>query len=154
MLLALDPSSTCTGYARYDAAGKLVDAGKLVPVGKTWLQRFRSLAVDLDALLAETGPDRIVIEVSTSKYGTARSRGAFTAGVYHAAWGYLLKACDDSGCQVSEVEANEWTKGWSKSSRAVAAGARYCQYDPAKDRGGDVADAICLGEWFLRRRSK
>lgn len=150
MLLSLDPSSTCTGYATFDGYGRLIESGRLIPKGKCALTRIRSVGADLLALIADVVPSIIVIEISTSKYGRARSKGSNTIVVYGAAWGYCLHVCEASGAGVKTVEANEWTKGRKKAERVLAAKFVFKKYKPEQDPGGDAADAIMLGDWYLR----
>jgi Holliday junction resolvasome RuvABC endonuclease subunit len=156
LLLSLDPSSTRTGYALMHGAEdrQLVEAGILKPTTtKDARTRIRQMAADLRALLAETAPDEIVIEVPGSQVSRGRHAGGAGLTIYGTAVGYLLAVLDHHAAdRVIEVDAWVWTKGQQKAKRTTRVGAMYRNYDERKDRGGDCADAIGLGRWWLRHK--
>jgi hypothetical protein len=53
---------------------------------------------------------------------------------------------------ITIADPNLWTRGSRKEHRRTWIAQGYPQYDPEKDKGGDVSDAICLGEWWYGQR--
>jgi hypothetical protein len=97
----------------------------------------------------------VVIEITSGKVARrARGKGHNGAGlsVYGMAVGYLWRECVAAlGESVSTVEENVWTAGVPKDRRARHIATLFPAYRRAKDPGGDVADAIGLGRWYLQR---
>lgn len=161
MILAIDPSSKRCGYAvlRDLSQGGLVDGGLLVPrpTDLPVLDRVRQFGVDLREILEEFPPaslDAIVFEVSLSAHGHARDRGASAfLGVYGLAVGYLLHAVEALANNlelVQTVDATVWTKKIPKQKRTKVVADYYGgTYDGRGDPGGDVADAIGVGRWWM-----
>ena len=156
-LIALDPSSSCTGYAVF-ANGKLIDAGRLR--GKsaaTALYRISAMRLDLlNELLAEHQPQTIVIEMPLEKQHTRTPGKKSGLPIWGMAAGALWATClqyadetTDGPCSVYPVSNTLWTRGKSKDARQLAVKMEHKGYDPAKDRGADVSDAIALGQWWL-----
>ena len=52
--------------------------------------------------------------------------------------------------EIIPVIENHWCRGVSKAARIAAVAAEFSQYDAVQDAGGDLADAIGLGLFFLR----
>jgi hypothetical protein len=156
LLLALDPSSTRTGYALMSGVEdrQLIEAGIFRPTSsKDARTRIRQMAKDLSDILAQTAPDEIVIEVPGSRVARGRMGAGAGLTIYGTAVGYMLAVLDQlAPGRVIEVDAWEWTKGQQKAKRATRVGAMYRTYDAAKDAGGDCADAIGLGRWWLRHK--
>lgn len=155
-VLFLDPSSTCTGYAIF-TDGTLQEAGRLTPQ-KTRdhaLARIRAMGRELEKLADDQQFHAIVVEVSTSRYGRSRKQGgAATLHIYGMAVGYLLSVVEYKAGTVAAVEANLWTSQvGSKELRKQDIARRFRgYYDARRDPGGDVADAVALGEWWWSRR--
>jgi len=161
MMLSLDPSSTCTGFAEW-VDGKLQAFGRLKPskAGLAPMARVSEMGAELVKLIGECLPDVVVIEVNFSRFGTARKAGgACTLAVYGYAVGYLLARAQqemfdtkgDFDGLVIPVEANAWTAGRKISDEDVRkrlAAALAKTYDPAHDPGANAADAILLGRWW------
>lgn len=61
VILALDVSTTCTGYALY-VGDKLTKYGFVKPTGKDWLVRVRKMANKVNELDKEYNIDTVVIE--------------------------------------------------------------------------------------------
>jgi len=157
-LLALDPSSTRTGYALVTGPtpADILEAGYFTPKPQSAppYERIAQMAQDLRELLDEVGPDRVLIEMPSGKIhaGNRRSGGAGQS-IYGAAAGALWQcARDHAGCPVETIDPNTWTRGRPKKQR-VAELARLCPAYAAQarsDGGGDVGDAILLGWWSER----
>ena len=155
MILCLDPSSTRCGYALMSAPAHLHEAGLLQPKPRklTLLPRVRQFAADVAALVSEFKPTAIVIEVSTTCHGSARSAGyTATLGVYGLAVGYLLRTIETLGPAIDTVEATIWTERVPKDRRTATIARLYPgRYHAESDPGGDAADAIGIGRWWLFR---
>jgi hypothetical protein len=159
-ILSLDPSSTRTGYAihGWDAttAGEtLVEAGYLKPrAADSPLKRIRAMAADFRDMLAEVNPEVVVIEWTSGKVNRRRHKGGGAGlSIYGGAAGYMISEAD----RAMPAEAvftpleNDWTNGVEKLTRQDFIAALYPAYAAhmAKDDGGDVADAIGLGRWWI-----
>jgi hypothetical protein len=174
MILFLDPSSTYIGWAEFnDAGGDPVRFGRLVGKGDNAVRRIVRLCDDLADICAGD-PRAVVVEIPSGKVSRKkRARGMNGAGlsVYGMAVGYYLGWLNtvwmkrDDERQVHVVTEFEWTNrriggrnvAQTKEQRQawVAQCHRKNGYDPADDPGGDVADAIALGEWwFTEQRMK
>lgn len=160
VLLALDPSSTLTGYAIF-RRGALAECGLLRPdrTADAANDRIAAMARDLFDVVRLERPDAIVVEDTSGK--VARRLGKVGAGlaVYGKAVGYLLATARWSAsglpnpCEVATVLENDWTAGTPKVVRQRRVARMHPGlYDASADAGGDAADAVGLGEWWLRRR--
>ncbi|HVS71363.1 MAG TPA: hypothetical protein VHQ47_08930 [Phycisphaerae bacterium] len=154
MILALDPSSTKVGYALMRGPSDLHEAGLLKP-GKTKddaIIRIPALAAEVSALIAQEKPTEVVIEVSMSSHGHAGQAGARTLHVYGMAVGYCWAVAEAlMPGNVATVDANTWTGRVTKATRTQRVARLFPQYKPDTDRGGDIADAIGLGRYYLMR---
>lgn len=154
ILLALDPSSTCMGYAVFHGR-TLVDAGKLKP------RRTKDEANDridhmvsfgLNDLLIEHNPEAVVVEDTSGKVGRRHHGNGAGLAVHGKAVGAVVWWLRGRGSDVHAIPENVWTRGTPKEKRQTRVATCYPQYDPAKDKGGDVSDAIGLGDWFINSR--
>jgi hypothetical protein len=180
-VLALDPSSSKTGYALMTSLlpGGLEDAGLLVPSSSkrvatgaaeaceadvaAWFaegelaacRRMVETFEDVWGLYHALKPDRVVVEVSSGKAGTGSKRGAKSSlAVYGMAAGGVWSLCRAlAPGRVVPVTERMWTRdAGSKRARAALAASVYAgRYQVADDKGFDVADAIGIGRWYLRR---
>lgn len=179
MILSLDPSSTCVGYAVLDGLepNELCAGGLIVPslaervlanLAETLqhylkrheliaYRRILSLIPEVEALLDEYRPDVTVVEIPSGKFGTGAKHGARgSLTTYGLAVGMVIQACNahaHSGVVVPVTE-RQWTAGLGdkqKRQRAIAAFYRH-RYTLKSDAGGDLADAIGLGSWWFTER--
>ena len=159
-ILALDPSSTRTGYALLSEQEKLLEAGFLSPRKRTdpAAERIAAMVEDLMGLLHTLEPAAVVIEWTTGKVGRRRHHGGGAGlAVYGVSLGALWQAAcfyarmAGVGVRVELVAENEWTDGRPKAERTAAIARLYPQYQAERDPGGDMADAIGLGRWWIRR---
>lgn len=154
-ILALDPSSTLTGYAVLADARTVLDVGLIRPnrTRDAANERIRAMATDVLALIGEHRPDVVVVEDTSGKVGRrGRARGMNGAGlaVHGKAVGWILSACESAGVRVEPVAENDWTRGVRKATRQARVAAEFKgKYDPARDGGGDAADAIGLARWWF-----
>lgn len=142
-ILAIDPSSTCCGAAVF-AHGKLVDAWRVTPDRTRDDDRTRVTAMiaELEEILHEHDPAVVVIEQPLPVAMPGRHKAN---AIMQRAYGRIMQAFLDAGCEVVEVPVNVWTRGRSKRNRASV----LVGHDAEKDKGLDGADAIGLGRWFL-----
>lgn len=158
-ILAIDPSSTKTGFALFDEDENLIDAGILKPNKTTDCAAYRieAMCKDFRALLDQYEPAFIVIEWTSGKVGRKRHKGGGAGlAIYGIAIGALWRVaeqwCSDNIGDVVRILENEWTAGKSKKERFEIISTLYPKIDLSKDTGGDIADAIGLGMWFIHRR--
>lgn len=160
LLLALDPSSSCTGWAvgyRYGNKAEVIRADRLraASKGKTAIARIQWQTDALWEIIEGHQPTAAIIEITSGKVNIARHTGGGAGlGVYGMAVGALWQACrlhPDCGA-VHTVTENEWTRGFrKKAARATRAVMIWPPYADVKDAGWDIADAICLLDWFAGR---
>lgn len=162
VLLALDPSSTATGYAVF-GGDWLVEAGILRPASlrDEYLLRVDQIAGQLVSLIAANEPNTVVIEVPSGHVARRmrdRARGPGLS-VYGMAVGVQYRVCAEAagrcGSRIRAVYENTWTRGIPKLTRrrklALAYPALREQFEA--DTGGDMADAIGIGLWCLDRHA-
>ena len=152
-VLALDPSSTCVGYAVLATARQLLDAGRLTPTRERddANARIRAMAADLRRVLAEYPDAVVVVEDTSGKVGRGRHGGGGAGlAVYGKALGYLIRVVEEAtGREPALVLENVWTAGKSKAVRQRRVAATFPGYPADDDPGGDVADAIGLAAWWI-----
>ena len=163
ILLALDPSSTCTGYAVFNGE-KLDETGLLRPSASHGAERRTAQIVDdLRELLDAIQPTDIVIEVPSRYPGTGSQAGATgRLAIYGMAVGEIRRVCKDwvnsNGTKptIHSVDERMWTKGKSKAKRQRAIMLAYPQTRNmiGTDRGGDAFDAVGLGSWWMANKWK
>ena len=160
ILISIDPSSTCFGYAVFSTvtndlrqSWKLLQAALLLP-DKGGL----SATVRIDQLRRyKDGPDqptRAIVEImGTKQFAKAASGRRSSLPVVALAMGRAWGVCvQELGYYVDTVDI-AWTQGTTKEIRKAHAHAEYSNYyDPEQDPGGDAADAICMAEYWLERR--
>jgi len=155
-LLAIDPSSTCTGYAIW-RDGHIAEIGRITP-GRTrdhYLDRVEAITGEVAALLVECAPQHAVIEVPSGRRGKGSERGATGhLAIYGVAVGAVLQTlrARPEVC-LTCVDERTWTRGRPQRQRVALAVATSPTYDPRQDPGADVADAIGLGLWWLAHQS-
>jgi len=158
-ILGIDPSSTAAGCALLDEGGRLLDAWIIKPAKISAAPQFRidSICGDIAELLGVVSPDIIVIEWTVGKVGLRRHKGQGAGlAIYGAAVGAVWQAVKNWArgkiCEIVLIPENEWTRGVSKGQRTARISSTYPGYDLDADKGGDVADAIGIVEYFLRRK--
>lgn len=157
-LLAIDPSSTKTGYAHLRIPdGEVIQAGFLSGRARdAAIGRAMETADELISLIADARPDVIVMEVPGPFMSPAmvkrNPRGQGQA-LYGAAVGIMYRAAWQTGVELIPVGAHEWTRRQQKAKRAIALAMTNAAYRGARaaDPGMDVADAIEMGQWWIGR---
>ncbi len=168
MILSLDPSSTCTGWAVMDYGEQYIASGFLSPptvqVEPTALEayyRIDAMCLSLRKLLDQYKPQEIVMEWTSGKRAARLGQNVSHLAIYGVAVGAIWREAvnwtaywTDKGtpCAVASYLENTWTKGQPKGHRIQIAQAMFPQYDPERDSGGDEADAIMLNVWHQREQ--
>lgn len=159
-IIALDPSSTKTGYAIGHDERTLIECGVLTSGGNA-LVRIAAMADDVQRLLRQHLPDVVVIEVPSGK--THRRMGKNISGlpIYGMAAGavYIItrhyvrwRGREHKAVELATPDQNEWTRGTKKALRQRCVAMDFPQYDKRQDPGGDASDAVALMQWFCRER--
>jgi Holliday junction resolvasome RuvABC endonuclease subunit len=154
ILLALDPSSTCTGYAVLSRPGArpavLVDAGRLTPAQPRAkaAERIASMVEQVADLIREHAPTHAVVELpSAHVHRGKRAGGGAGLAIYGMAVGAVWQAVLGRVGGVALVDANLWTGRVNKAVRARRIQDMGLGYRMDQDPGLDGADAIGLGLW-------
>lgn len=160
-LLALDPSTTCTGYAVMRSSDDLFDAGIIRPptTAKTPLERIESICKEVAALIAEIHPHYMVIEVPSGHVAAriAEESGGAGLSVYGMAVGAVVHTAwiAMGSSELVWTPDESWTQGIAKQVRRLAIMAEFSwaneQFE--KDSGSDMADAIGLAQWWFTNQS-
>ena len=154
-VLAIDPSITCTGYAVLTDSGDRLVAGGLIKPKRTdeRMDKIRYICECVDRLVLDYTPDVAIIELTSGKVNRGRHTGGGAGlAVYGMCVGAVWKLLSNYDThQTFGVYENDWTKGkGGKVKRKIICSLVYPnQYDPDKDSGGDLADAILIGRWFF-----
>jgi Holliday junction resolvasome RuvABC endonuclease subunit len=156
LLLTVDPSSTCTGYAVMGNAANIVDAG-LLRAGSDKapaVERIYCMRGELRNLIRQYQPACVLIEVTSGHTAGRIHRRTAGLAVYGMAVGALLDTAWAEARCVEYVEENAWTAGVPKEKRQARIAAIFPEYAQAKQRdvGADVADAIGLALWWYERK--
>ncbi len=172
IVLALDPGSVKTGYAllrarpgllvagRRRGTAELIEAGLLrAPAKHLPEQRVKTICRELADLIAGACPAWAVIEMTSGKVHRRHHRDGWGGSgqglaIYGFALGAVWRTCLQFGPgpdRVVLVPENDWTASMPKGRRARFIAAAFPGYDPAADRGEDIADAIGLGLWWIER---
>jgi hypothetical protein len=172
-ILAIDPSTTLTGWALLDGGAHLLEAGFLRP-DKTRdpsMARVSAMIDGLEELIERRQPRAVIVEVPSGKAGTGSRRGASSSlAIYGFGAGRLFEAAREllhyqhakrhHTDGVFAINERTWTRGYREGNRTLSKAARqqliaaiYPTYAAstatARDTGGDVADAIGLGRWWI-----
>lgn len=150
-ILALDPSLTCTGYAVLDGS-RVIDGGRIRPTSPASTpaaERAREIAREaLDVVRSHAPVDVAVVETPAPQAPDDRNRRG--QADYGLCVGVIIGRLDAiAGLEVVTARADAWTGGVSKAKRAAAIAAVHPEYNPDRDGGMDVADAIGLADWWL-----
>lgn len=160
ILLAIDPSSSVTGWAVYDD-GVFHQSGLIKPPKKLTAWERTHAMIDALVLHLEMA-GMAVIEVPSGKVNASHrgkdGKGGGGAGLttYGMAVGAIAYHVETKlGREhVALVDQNAWTsaKGGagSKAARRARAALINRAYDPSADPGMDESDSIALGHWHLQ----
>ena len=153
-LLSLDTSSTRTGWAffigaKYNCSGVIdftsKDAKKLSSDN-----RIKEMCLSIYELIKKYHPDTIVIEKLTV------SRNMVTVRVLSKIIGTVYSYAIQNNIKYFEIEASQWRAALNMQKRGrkrdeyKKLSVQYAQRVAEKKITDDEADAICIGESFLR----
>ena len=166
ILMALDPSMTCTGYAivtHEKGREMLIEAGTITPDGEDLVERCESLRSQIRSLMFSRYTTHSVIETPTvgaRPNGSYKGRSAQSMPVYGVAVGVAIVAANVPTL-VRGIPADQWTRGMPatrgdphKQGRVRVAAARWNVTPESlgcKTKAGNVADAMLLAAWALGR---
>jgi Holliday junction resolvasome RuvABC endonuclease subunit len=149
-ILSLDPSSTACGWAVLDDDRTIVDLGVIKPGGHRPLwSRVGRMCDAVGELMARIEPDEVLVEVTSGMtYKARRASSLATLGMAQGAVWCAVKAGGREPHVVTEVE---WTQRRKKQDRQRELGIWCDAYRAVqkRDKGGDIADAVGLGLWWL-----
>jgi len=154
-ILALDPSSLRTGWAWAEGID-IVDAGLIIPKASLPpLARIEIMCGKVGEIVRARLPERIVIEIPEGKiHGRLNRQKVSGMSIYGMAVGAIWWHCYTiwDGYTVDCVGVNEWTRGTGKEERKLIAPHLWPEYTKwaAKDRGGDMSDAISLADFAVK----
>ena len=148
VILALDVSTTSTGYALY-VGDKLTKYGFIKPTGKDWLVRVRKMADKVTELDKEYSIDTVVIE------DTFFLKNIKTVKKLCLAQGILLGQLPES--KLIQVFPNTWKKhfclGKGKATRdeqkQTSISVAETMFLIGHGINDDEADAILMGRYVL-----
>jgi hypothetical protein len=166
LILTLDPSSTCLGWAKMRLGEMYLGSGRIVPhvqkprKGYEAYARIDSICAQLFHLLNHVQPSIIVMEVTSGNRAGRLGQNVSHLGIYGVAVGAVWREVKEWSeyfthrhripCTVDLVLENEWTRRQPKADRILTATAMFPQYRAADDEGGDEADALMLNVWWQR----
>lgn len=175
--LAVDPSSTRTGWARYRLApssgrnaAELIDAGAIVPPSRIAgrkpdaIGRIEASCAQLAELIAvfasPAAGDAAAVRLAAVEV-PGRIRRAYSAPPEYAmAVGAVLRTLWCAGIETDCIPAGTWTRmggsyGMPKATRLrILASATDYRGEPGDDPGGDEGDARMLGLWYAPRAAE
>jgi Holliday junction resolvasome RuvABC endonuclease subunit len=153
-ILALDVSSSATGWAVLDGAKPVLEAFDLIrpPARLDSVVRIDAMVARVGVIAEDYAPDAVVMEWSSGKVHGRLGRipGLAVLGQAQGAVRAALRAAE---WPVKTVSENDWTGGKSKARRSQLIACEFPAYGrwSGNDPGFDVADAIGIGCWWLRR---
>lgn len=153
VLLSLDVSSSCTGWAlvRGPAAARPARFG-LIRSSAESIERIDAMTAGVVELLDQLRPDYVVLEWSSGKVHRRLGR-IHGLAVLGQAQGAVRERVRMVWGEPDLVNESEWTGGRNKENRAkylIATCPEYSQA-AADDPGRDAADAVGLGLWWMTR---
>jgi hypothetical protein len=155
VILALDPSSTCIGWAKADN-GRIVEAGRIRPEkGKAEpLDRILSMLADLMLVLlaCRDFPRIVVVEIPSGHVGARHHGGGAGLATYGMAVGAVYAYLQSYRCRTVPVKENVWTRGRPKAQRQRELLLTWPEYRKLRDPGGDIADAAGLALWYMEHK--
>jgi Holliday junction resolvasome RuvABC endonuclease subunit len=159
IVLALDPSSTCTGWAvleKVSAGSVRIASGNIYPKSSGDNQKLDDLAVKVSALATgmfvlnkvERRPTDAAIEIPWG------GRGGVPLTIYCRAVGVCEAACAIAGLSMNRIKASEWhqnykQRGMDSKQAAMFWTRQIFGYAPSEH---NEADAILVGDWICGRK--
>lgn len=160
-IIAFDPSSTCIGYA-YGTEKEILGASRYVPPGGKAIGRIEQCVDFVYEMLDSAKPDTAIIEISSGKvHARAKHGGGAGLAVYGMAAGAIWATCylHPQVDEIIGITETEWIGDLPggmkrKAYRGLLARGLWPPYQEMEtiDKGQDIADAILLFNWYVRRK--
>jgi len=165
-LISIDPSITCTGIAVFNKSCELIDGGLIKTKDRFTHDRVRYSVKSIDRIdeliaalgdwLTEYQDAQFSIEVTSGKTSSRHGGGGAGLGTYGMVVGHVARwaICKVGNDRVHQVYENDWTRGSKKDRRKTHAELTYPLYAQrwaAEDKGGDLADAIGVGDYTMNQ---
>ena len=152
ILLSLDPSSTCTGYAVFDGR-RIVESGCIRVKQRCGAElRIANICNDVADLVADHAPLHIIVETPPRTPRAAR-RSSITLPIYGWAVGAVwatCRECSEHAVGIHCIPGDEWIGRQSKAQRLQRVRLLYKSL-VLTEKDHDAVDAIALGVWWLDR---
>ncbi len=153
MTLALDVSSSCTGWAVFGSRG-LHAFGAIKPSASLdSIKRIDNTVNQVLSIVQSFEPSMIVMEWTRGRLHHRATAGREPTGlaVMGQAQGAVRQAVRGLRYRVETFDES-WTNRRRKETRAAETRTQFPDYASVAehDPGMDVADAIALGDWYLR----
>jgi hypothetical protein len=147
LILALDPSSTATGYAIHDGR-TFIEKGVLRPdTGKEKCpcRRAYQMGREVQTIIDEHA-DRLTLILVENPPPTQRKKRS-NPGAQHQAFGLIMGVVIGSKVPYRTIHPSTWTRNrpkelWSQDIR------RRHKLPAGKDKGADACAAIGMTEWW------
>jgi hypothetical protein len=158
MILSLDPSSSCIGYAVGDGSGQIREAGRMRPPSRARdaLAKVRAMRPELVEIVDQYHDTLETALIETPAPQQGKHMNARGQANYGMAVGYVIRLIDElfGWRHVHTVRADQWTRQVKKQHRQRCLELDVPGYRATDDPGGDVADAIGLLRWWAVERMK
>lgn len=152
-ILALDVSTTSTGFAIYKGSGKLLLSGCIADKSKDWLERVRIMARELNLQYQIYGIDTVVIE------DTYVSKNVNTVKKLCMAQGIIIGMLPN--VDIIQIYPTSWksyyglTKQKNKRSEQKQSSLSIAETMTRLSVGNDdEADAVLIGKYIVDNREK
>lgn len=166
-LISIDPSITCTGVARFESDGlnscfrvrpKQTRKGKTIPAHERIEELICELGGEIRGIIHGYQRVNFVVEITSGKTSGRHGGGGAGLATYGMAVGQVVRFLKEEygRDQVHEVYENEWTRGKGQKEHrrwhCRHAYPLYAEHAYEIDKGGDIADAILLGDWWINNQ--
>jgi Holliday junction resolvasome RuvABC endonuclease subunit len=148
-LLALDQSSSVSGYAIFDTDGSLISYGKIAPEGET-VDRIMKLVSEVKKLISENDIEEVVIE------DIYYSGNAETYKVLSFVMAGLIFLFTEEEIPYNILTASQWKsqlniKGKNRPEQKRKA-QEYIEKEYDLKVIQDVCDSICIGATHIKKK--
>lgn len=165
-LISIDPSSTRTGLACFDGQD-LITTEAITPIDIDPWPRVCKIADWVGNHIDSFRPDTVIVEMGKKVHGHKRWATAGSGmSVYGMAVGAVMWEVHkrQGPGRYEIVDANRWTQRQRSSGRGTYQVTKKTrigeiemiypeQYSANKDAGGDIADAIAMGLWWMENQN-
>lgn len=139
-ILAIDPSSTCIGYAYFENE-ILIESGYIYVKGNSISEKLKYIKNAVSELLMKYDCDNVILETNISCY----SRNTKRINLYQFTTGFIAGIIDID--KLILVPVSEWKK--QKSEELVSNYAKI--YYSLDTDNKDELTAVWLGHWYINQ---